>query len=98
MQYANACIKRLAINSLHVIKHLLVDTALTNAMCAVHATFHSGLMTLSFGCDMVINIPLIADLTFIRNNCQRLIDEHAIHINACHHSYDYQPGQDIQTR
>jgi hypothetical protein len=69
--------------------HLLVDTALANAMCHVH----SGLMTtpgaLSFGCDKVMNIPLIADLTLIRNNRQRLIDD------ARHHSYDCQPGQEV---
>jgi hypothetical protein len=56
--------------------HLLVDTALANAMYATHATFHSGLMTtpgaLSFGHDMVMNILLIADLTLIRNNRQRV--------------------------
>jgi hypothetical protein len=79
--------------------HLLIDTALANAMYATRATFHSGLMTtpgaLSFGCDMVMNIPLIADLTLIRANRQRLIDERAISSNARRHSYDYQPGQEV---
>jgi hypothetical protein len=79
--------------------HLLIDTALANAMYAMHATFHSGLMTtpgaLSFGRDMVMNIPLIADLTLICANRQRLIDERAISSNACCHSYDYQPGQEV---
>jgi hypothetical protein len=78
---------------------LLVDTVLANAMYATRATFHSGLMTtpgaLSFGCDMVMNIPLIADLTLICKNRQRLIDEHTIRSNACCHSYDYQPGQEV---
>jgi hypothetical protein len=77
-------------NSLHVLKqwmppnhlddaHLLIDTALANAMYTTHATFHSGLTTtpgaLIFGRNMVMNIPLIADLTLIRDNCQRLINE-----------------------
>jgi hypothetical protein len=79
--------------------HLLIDTALASAMYATCATFHSGLMTtpgaLSFGCDMVMNISLITDLTLIQNNCQRLIDEHAIRSHARHHSYDYQPGQEV---
>jgi hypothetical protein len=79
--------------------HLLVDTALANAMYATRATFHSGLMTtpgaLSFGRDMVMNIPLIADLTLIRANRQRLIDERAISSNARRYSYDYQPGQEV---
>jgi hypothetical protein len=50
---------------------------------------------LSFGCYMVMNIPLIADLTLKRNNRQRLIDERAIRSNARCHSYDYQPGQEV---
>jgi hypothetical protein len=58
--------------------HLLVDTVLANAMYTTRATFHSGLMTtpgaLSFGPDMVMNIPLITDLTLIRANRQRFLD------------------------
>jgi hypothetical protein len=110
---ANAICKRMhqAVgNSLRVLRqwtppnhlddaHLLIDTALANAMYATRGMFHSGLMTnpgaLSFGHDMVMNIPLIADLTLIRANCQRLIDEHAISSNARCHSYDFQPGQEI---
>jgi hypothetical protein len=79
--------------------HLLIDTALANAMYATRATFHSGLMTtpgaLSFSCDMVMNIPFIADLTLIRDNRQRLIDERVICSNACCHLYGYQPGQEV---
>jgi hypothetical protein len=79
--------------------HLMVDTALANAMYATPATFHSGLVTtpraLSFGHDKVMNIPLIADLTLICANRQRLIDECAISSNACRHSYDDQPGQEV---
>jgi hypothetical protein len=104
------CMHQAVGNSLSVLKqwtppnhlddaHLLVDTALANAMYAMHATFHSGLMTtpgaLSFGCDMVMNIPFIADLTLICDNCQRLIDESAICSIVCCHSYDYQPGQEV---
>jgi hypothetical protein len=46
---------------------------------------------LSFNCDMVMNIPFVADLTLICDNCQRLIDERVIYSNAHCHSYDYQP-------
>jgi hypothetical protein len=46
---------------------------------------------LSFNHDMVMNIPFVADLTLIRDNRQRLIDE----CNACYHSYDYQPVQEV---
>jgi hypothetical protein len=104
------CMHQVVGNSLHILKqwtppnhlddaHLLVDTALANAMYAMHATFHSGLMTtpgvLSCSCDMVMNIPFVADLTLICDNCQRLIDEQVIHSNAGHHSHDYQPGQEV---
>jgi hypothetical protein len=110
---ANAICKRMhqvVGNSLHVLKqwtppnhlddaHMLVDTALANAMYTMRSTFHSGLMTtpgvLSFSRDMVMNIPFVADLTLIHDNRQRLIDEHVIHSNARHHSYDYQPGQEV---
>jgi hypothetical protein len=79
--------------------HLLVDTALANAMYATQATFHGGLLTthgaLSFSHDMVLNIPFIADLNLIKNNCQQLIDERAMCSNARRHAYDYQPGQEV---
>jgi hypothetical protein len=50
---------------------------------------------LSFSRDMVMNIPFIADLTLICDNCQRLIDERVICSNARCHSYDYQTGQEV---
>jgi transposase InsO family protein len=47
----------------------LVNTALANAMYAMRASFHSGIQTtpgaLAFHRDMVLNIPLIADLNII---------------------------------
>jgi hypothetical protein len=50
--------------------HLLVDTALANAMYATRAMFHGGLLTtpgaLSLSHDMVLNIPFVADLTLIK--------------------------------
>jgi transposase InsO family protein len=59
--------------------HLLVDTALANAMYATRATFHGGLLTtpgaLSFSRDKVLNIPFVADLNLIKDHCQQLIDE-----------------------
>jgi hypothetical protein len=33
--------------------------------------------------------------SLICDNCQRLIDERIICSNACRHSYDYQPGQEV---
>jgi hypothetical protein len=52
--------------------HLLIDTALPNAMYAIHVTFHGGLLTmpgkLSVSHDMVMNIPFVADLMLIQDN------------------------------
>jgi hypothetical protein len=54
--------------------HALVDATLANAMYATHASFHSGLQTtpgaLAFHCDMVMNIPLMLDLTLVQQNQQ----------------------------
>jgi hypothetical protein len=44
---------------------------------------------------MVLNIPFVADLNFIKNHHQPLIDECAMHSNARRHAYDYQPGQEV---
>jgi hypothetical protein len=78
--------------------HLLFDTTLANAMYATQATLHGGLLTtpgaLSFSHDMVLNIPFVTDLNLIKNHCQQLIDEHAMHSNEHCHVYDYQPGQE----
>jgi hypothetical protein len=49
--------------------HALVDATLANATCA---SFHSGLQTtpgaLAFHRDMVMNIPLMLDLTLVQQN------------------------------
>jgi hypothetical protein len=54
--------------------HALVDAALANAMDTTHASFHSGLQTtpgaLAFHHDMVMNIPLMSDLTLVQQNRQ----------------------------
>jgi hypothetical protein len=78
---------------------LLVDTALANAVYATRATFHGGLLTtpgaLSFSCDMVLNIPFVADLNLIKDHRQQLIDERAVWSNERCHAYDNQPGQEV---
>jgi transposase InsO family protein len=52
--------------------HALVDATLANAMYATHASFYSGLQTtpgaLAFHCNMVMNIPLMSDLTLVQQN------------------------------
>lgn len=77
----------------------LVDTALANAMYATRALFNSSLNTtpgaMAFHCDMVMNIPFIADLQLIQEHRQQLIDQRLIEQNRKHIFFDYQPGQQI---
>ena len=50
--------------------HQIIDTAIADTIFATRAALHSALETtpgaLAFQRDMVLNIPLIADLQFIR--------------------------------
>jgi hypothetical protein len=71
----------------------LVDTDISNAVFATLATFHSLIQTtpggLAFGRDMVLDIPLVADLQLIQHQRQQLIDNHLIVANHCCFSYNY---------
>ena len=77
----------------------LVDTAIANAVFAARATVHSALQTtpggLAFGRDMVLDIPLIADLELIRQKRQQLIDNRLIAANRQRFSYDYSIGDEV---
>ena len=58
---------------------LLVDTALQKAAYAMHATVHTTLKvtpgSLVYQRDMILNIPVVADLLDITARRQQLIDE-----------------------
>ncbi len=77
----------------------LVDTAIANAVFATRATFHSSIQTtpggLAFGRDMVLDLPLIADLQLIQQRRQQLIDQRLIIANRRHFSYDYNVGDEV---
>ena len=77
----------------------LVDTAIANAIFAARSSLHSGLQTtpggLAFGRDMILDIPLIADLEFIQQNRQQLIDQRLIKQNLKRFSYDYIIGEKV---
>jgi hypothetical protein len=79
--------------------HALVDAALANAMYAMRASYHSGIQTtpgaLAFHRDMVMNIPMMLDLTLVQQNRQRLIDQHLIESNRKRFAYDYQVNQEV---
>jgi transposase InsO family protein len=77
----------------------LVDTALANTMFATRAALHGTLGTspgaLAFHRDMVLDIPVIADLELLRNRRQLKIDERLIRANRQRFSYDYHIGDDV---
>ena len=77
----------------------LVDTAISNAVFATRATFHSSIQTtpggLAFGRDMVLDIPLIADLQLIQQRKQQLIDNRLIVANRRCFSYGYNVNDEV---
>jgi len=77
----------------------LVDTALSNAMFAHRATYHSSIRTtpgaMAFGHDMVLAMPLISDLQMIRAHRQQIIDRRLIASNAKRFAYDYRVGEKV---
>jgi hypothetical protein len=79
--------------------HAPVDATLANAMYAMHASFHSGLQTtpgaLAFHRDMVMNIPLMSDLTLFQQNRQQLTNQRLIKSNRNRFAYDYQTNQEV---
>jgi hypothetical protein len=77
----------------------LVDTAIANAVFASQALLHSTLKTtpggLAFHCDMIMDIPLIADLQTIQEHRQQLIDTRLIAANCKRFAYDYAIGDKV---
>ena len=77
----------------------IIDTALATALYAsrasLHRTLHISPGALVFHHDMLLNIPLIADLALIRDHRQVLIDENLRQQNMKRRSYDYQVGQQV---
>jgi transposase InsO family protein len=77
----------------------LVDTALANAMFATRAAFHGSLKaspgSLAFSRDMILDIPVIADWTLIRQRRQQLIDQRLIAANRKRFALDYRVGDEV---
>jgi hypothetical protein len=77
----------------------LVDTAIANAVFASRASLHSTLKTtpggLAFHRDMIMDIPLIADLQTIQEHRQQLIDNRLIAANRKRFAYDYAIGDEV---
>lgn len=77
----------------------LMDTALATASYAVRSAIHRTLRAspgaLVFQRDMILNIPIIADLETIRARRQIVIDENLRRQNLRRHQHDYQPGEQV---
>ncbi len=77
----------------------VIDTALATASYASRASLHRSLNVspgaLVFHRDMLLNIPLIADLNMIRERRQVLIDENLRRQNMKRRTFDYQVGQQV---
>ena len=78
---------------------LLVDTALQKAAYAMCATDHTTLKatpgSLVYQRDMILNIPVVADLLDITARRQQLIDEQTMAENRKQISHDYQPNDQV---
>ena len=71
----------------------LVETALASACFALRATIHSTLGvtpgSLAFNRDMLLNIPIIADLQDIQKRRQDLINKNTLRQNQKRHAHTY---------
>ena len=78
---------------------LLVDTALQKAAYAMQATVHTTLKatpgSLVYQRDMILNIPVVADLLNITAWRQQLIAEQTMAENRKRISHDYQPNDQV---
>ena len=78
---------------------LLVDTALQKAAYTMRATVHTTLKatpgSLVYQRDMILNIPVVADLLDITARRQQLIDERTMAENRKRISHDYQPNDQV---
>ena len=81
---------------------MLIDTALSTAAYSARAAIHSTLKispgALVFHRDMVLDIPIIADLHLLQQQRQALIDRNLMRANRRRISHDYQPGQEVLIR
>jgi transposase InsO family protein len=76
--------------------HLLMDTALQTAAYATRVATHGTLKispgAMIFQRDMILDIPIIADLELLRQRRQAAIDTNLIRANRRRISHDYQVG------
>lgn len=73
----------------------LVDSAIASAIYAMRTTIHTTLKTtpgiLAFHRDMLLNIPITAQIQDIQNRRQKIIDQNNAKENRKRHPHQYQP-------
>ena len=78
---------------------MMIDTALATAVHSLRSSVHGGLQTspgaLVFQRDMLLNIPLIADLQTIQERRQVFINQSLHHANSRRYHHDYQVGEQV---
>ena len=72
-----------------------IATAQYLARVATHGTLMISLGALVFCRDMILDIPIIADLISIQKHRQAIIDERVLRANRKRLSHDYQPGDKV---
>jgi hypothetical protein len=79
--------------------NLIIDTALQTAAYSARTAIHSTLKitpgSLAFHRDMLLDIPLIADLHLLQQKRQALVDERVFQANRVRISHDYQPQDEV---
>ena len=78
----------------------LMDNALATAMHATRCSVSSPIRTtpgaLVYGRDMIMDVPLIANLTAIRDGRQQMIDENLIRQNKKRIEHHFRVGDRVQ--
>jgi hypothetical protein len=78
---------------------LIVDTALHTAAYSACTAIHTAMKispgALVFQRDMLLDIPIIADLHLLREQRQALIDQRLVESNRRRISHDYQPNDEV---
>jgi hypothetical protein len=79
-----------------------IDTFIDNAAWAIRSTYHTVLKASPgaaiFGCNMLFNIPFIADWKQIGEHRQRQTDLGNVRENKTHVDYDYKVGDRLLIR
>ena len=70
-------------------------TAMHSLRCSTHSTLKTTPGAIVFNRDMLLKLPLQADLVALQKRRQHVIDQNLLRQNAKRRSFDYQPGQQV---